>query len=174
VNSTRLRTFSLGSDVRHLLIQGEDNASWTLSTLINGVRTEVEHGPLYKMEESADTLTKQWCDEGLRWRGDNSPPVWEPLRHVVTLVKLLGHNTVMEAGHLATIPLDRWTGCRDKNGDDYIYGYDGGMNLYAQPNVSARHGLNMEPKTNEEFIALTKKAIEIRKALGPDRHFFLN
>ncbi len=173
MNSTRLRTFNRRSEVRHLLIEGEDASTRTLSTLVNGVRTEVERGPLYKMEERADALTEQWADEGFEYRSDNGPPAFEPLRHVITLAKLMGHATVMQAGHPASIPLERWAGCRDANGDEYEYGYDG-LNLYAQPKVTAKHGVNMQPKTHEEFIAEISKAIKIRKALGPDRQFILD
>jgi hypothetical protein len=74
---------------------------------------------------------------------------------------------------LWTIPLDRWQGCKDKNGDDYQYGYTG-TTIEACPRVTAKHGINMTPATNEELFVVMRKAIETRKALGPDRTFILD
>ena len=172
MNST-LRTLHRLSEVRHLLVQGDDLGAQVLSSLINGVRTEIDRGPVYKMEEKADSLMQEWMKEGFEYRNESGPPVFEPLRDILALAKLMGYTSVTHRQHLASVPLDRWHGCKDRNDDDYEYGYTG-LTIYAQPKVTAKHGVNMVPRTNEEFFAELKKAVQIRKGLGPDREFLLD
>ena len=47
------------------------------------------------------------------------------------------------------------------------------MTLYAQPRVTAAHGVNLNP-AKDEFVAEIKKITEIRKRLGPDAKFILS
>lgn len=164
-----------GSTVRHLLVEGNDPGAKTLSRLDNGVRTVVATGTHYEMDQKAMALIQEWCEnEGFKWRSDDGAPVWESLQGVVALAKLMGHTNLYEATHIfgTAVPLDRWQGCRDKNGDDYQYGYTGTM-IEALPRVTAKHGINMSP-SNEELFAMLSKSIEIRKALGPNRRFMLD
>jgi hypothetical protein len=100
--------------------------------------------------------------------------VWESLHDVVALAKLMGHTSVFDFKHNlpVTVPLDRWQGCRDKNGDDYQYGY-AGTTIEAWPKVTARHGITMTP-TSEELLDWMGKVVKIRTALGPDRRFLLD
>lgn len=51
-------------------------------------------------------------------------------------------------------------------------GFDG-ITIFGQPKVTTAHGVNMEPKTNEEFVATMKKVVELRKILGPTHTFIL-
>jgi hypothetical protein len=89
---------------------------------------------------------------------------------------LMGHTGVYDSKHNlpVTVPLDRWQGCRDANGDDYQYGYTG-TTIEALPRVTTKHGVSMVLSTNtQEMVAQMAKIIEIRKALGPDRSFLLD
>jgi hypothetical protein len=97
---------------------------------------------------------------------------------MVALLMRMGFTKIFDpaqkrgANALGELPLAQWQGRTDRRGDDYEYGYIS-MKLYAQPRVTAAHGVNMQPATNEEFFVEIKKAVEIRKSLGPDAEFVL-
>ena len=163
--------------MRHLLIEVDDPGAKTLSRLDNGVRSVIATGTLYEMDERAMSLVEEWgTKEGFKYRGHNDPPAWECLRDIIVLTKIMGHTTLYDATNRpfpVPIPLDHWQGCKDKNGDDYQYGYTG-TTIEACPRVTSQHGINMTPATNEELLAEMRKAITIRKALGPERKFILD
>jgi len=120
-----LYTLDKGSTVRHLLIEGDNAGAKTLSKLENGFRTVVATGTHYEMDQQALALIQEWCQkEGFGWRSDDAP-VWESLREIVALAKLMGHTSVRDVRYITApgVPLDHWQGCKDKNGDDYQYAY---------------------------------------------------
>jgi hypothetical protein len=172
-----LHSLHRGSTVRHLLIEGNDPGAKTLSRLDNGVRTVVATGTHYEMDQKAMALIEEWCqNEEFKWRGEDGVPVWESLRDVLALAKLMGHTSLYDFKHNlpVTVPLDRWQGCKDKNGDDYQYGYTG-TTIEACPRVTAKHGVSMVLSSNtQEMVGQLAKIIEIRRALGPDRKFVLD
>lgn len=171
-----LYTVEKGSTVRHLLIEGDDPGAKTLSKLENGVSTVVDTGTHYEMDEKALALIKDLCQkEDFSWKNDNAP-VWESLREIVALAKLMGHTSLHDVRYITApdVPLDRWQGCKDKNGDDYMYWYTG-TTIVACPRVTAKHGVSMVLSTNtQELVAQLAKIGEIRKALGPERTFLLD
>jgi hypothetical protein len=171
-----LYTVEKGSTVRHLIIEGDDPAAKTLSKLENGVRTDVATGTHYEMDEKAMALIKDMCQkEDFSWKNDDAP-VWESKREIVALLKLMGHTSLHDARDITTpdIPLDRWQGCKDKNGDDYSYWYTG-TTVVASPRVTAKHGISTVLSTNtQELMAQLAKIVKIRKALGPERTFLLD
>jgi hypothetical protein len=180
VNShPRLHTLSRGAKVRHLLIDGDDPAAKSLIQLENGVRTVVATGTEYEMGEKAKSMIRRWTKtEGFKRREDGGPPVFESLQPTMTLVTLMGYTKIYDPKQkkgrnlLGEVPLAQWPGWRDKNGADYEYGFTG-TTIYGQPKVTAKHGLNMTPKTDEELFAALKKAIAIRKSLGPENTFII-
>src|SRR5271156_6018974 len=70
MNSNRLDTFHRGSEVRHLLLEGEDHGARKLTTLINGVRTEMATGTTYEMDKQSHTVMEEWRKEGFKYRRD--------------------------------------------------------------------------------------------------------
>jgi hypothetical protein len=175
--STRPTLYTLDNllTVRHLLIEGDDPGAKTLSKLENGVRTVVATGTHYEMDEKALALVQEWCQkEDFSWRNDDAP-VWESLREIVALAKLMGHTSLHDAQRMfePAVPLDHWQGCRDKRGDDYQYAYTGTM-IEAWPKVTAKHGISMALSNTQEMAAQLAKIIEIRKGLGPERKFMLD
>jgi len=170
-----LYTLNKGWTVRHLLIEGDDPGAKTLSKLENGIRTVVATGTHYEMDQKAMSLIQEWCQkEDFKWKDDDAP-VWESRREIIALAKLMGHTSLYDARYITAqaVPLDRWQGCRDKNGDDYQYAYNL-TTIEAWPKVTAKHGINMKPATKEEFLREMQKAIEIRKDLGPEQKFMLD
>jgi hypothetical protein len=171
MNSNRLDTFHRGSEVRHLLLEGEDHGARKLTTLINGVRTEMATGTTYEMDKQSQTVMEEWRKEGFKYRRDEDAPVFGPRKDVIALAKLMGFTRVIRPNKFPMQePLDSWQGCRDSNGDDYEYALVVAM-IHARAKLTAKHGINMAPKDNEELMATFKKAFEVRKALGPDCTF---
>jgi len=173
-----LHTLFNGANVRHLLIEGDDPASESLIQLENGVRTVVARGTEYEMREKAKSLTRDWMTkEGFECTEDGGPPAYEPLQPTIAVATLMGYTKICDPkckqgmNLLGEVPLASWQGWKDKNGDDYEYGFNG-LTIFGRPKVTANHGVNMRPKTDEFFAAL-KKAVEIRKSLGPDHQFLL-
>ncbi len=174
-----LFTLSEGSRVRHLLIEGNDPGAMSLCQLVDGVRTVVATGTQYEMDKKAQSIMREWTgQDGFKYKKREDPPVFEPLKHVIALALLMGYTKVIDPkckqgpNLLGEVPLASWQGWKDKSGTDYEYGYTGST-LYGQPKVTAKHGVNMTPKDNTELFASMKKALEIRKALGPDDEFLL-
>lgn len=165
--------------MRHLLIEGSDPGAMNLCQLVDGVHSVVATGKQYEMEEKAHSVMTEWkTEEGFEYKKDGDPPVFEPLKHAIALAMLMGHTKVVDPKHkqprnpLGQVPLASWQGWKDKSGADYEYGFTGST-LYGQPKVTAKHGVNMTPKDNTEFLASLKKVVEIRKALGPEHEFLL-
>ena len=175
----RLHTLSQGSRVRRLLIEGNDLADKTLSQLVDGVRTVVARGKQYEVENKADSLMQEWIkNEGFEYRKEGGPPAFEPLQPTITLVMLMGYTKIYDPKQkkgmnlIGEVPLAQWQGWKDKNGEDYEYGFNG-TTLYGKPKVTAKHGVNMTPKNNEELIAVLRQATQIEKSLGPVQTFIL-
>jgi len=175
----RLHTLFQGTKVRHLLIEGADPGAKNLIQLENGVPTVIFTGKQYEVEQKAHSLMAEWSKtERFEYRKDGDPPAFEALRPTITLVTLMGYTRIHDPKQqkgmnlIGVVPLAQWRGWKDKNGDDYEYGFDG-TTIFGQPKVTAAHGVNMEPKTNEEFVATLKKVGELRKSLGPTHTFIL-
>ena len=164
--------------MRHLLIEGSDAGAISLCQLVNGVHTIVATGTQYEMDKKAQSMMAEWAQEGFKYKRDGDPPIFEPLKDAVALAILMGYTKVVDPKHkqqsnfLGQVPLASWQGWKDKSGTDYEYGFTGAT-LYGQPKVTTKHGVNMTPKDNAEFLASLKKVIEIRKALGPEHEFLL-
>jgi hypothetical protein len=177
-DSPTLFTLYHGSKVRHLLIEGNDPGSMSLGQLIDGVHTIVATGTQHEMDKKAQTIMTEWQREGFNYKKDGGPPAFEPLKHAVALAMLMGYTKVVDPkckhdrNLLGQVPLASWQGWKDKSGADYEYGFTGST-LYGQPKVTAKHGVNMTPRDNAEFLATLKKVIEIRKALGDGHEFLL-
>jgi hypothetical protein len=179
-NVPTLFTLFQGSTVRHLLIEGNDPGVMNLSQLVDGVRTVVATGTSYEMNKKADFIVEEWMKkESFKYKKHGDPPVFESLKDAVTLALLMGHTGVFDPksakglnNPLGQVPLASWQGWQDKSGSDYEYGFTG-TTLYGQPKVTAKHGVNLTPKDNAEWIANVNKALQIRKALGPEHEFLL-
>jgi hypothetical protein len=174
-----LYTLSKGSTVRHLLIEGDDPGAKTLSQLVDGVRTVVAIGTHYEMDQKAISVMQDCMkNEDFEYRKDGDPPVFESRKAIIALTTTMGYTTVYDPkckkglNMLGQAPLAQWQGWVDKLGNDYEYGFTG-TTIYVQPKVTANHGLNLTPKDNQEFIATLKKAIEIRKSLGPEQELVI-
>ena len=174
----RLHTLFQRAKVRHLLIEFADPAS-NLIQLENGVATVIFKGKQYEVEEKADLLMGEWIKtESFEYRKDDDPPVFEALRPTIALLMSMGYTKIYDPKQqkgmnlIGEVPLAQWRGWKDKNGDDYEYGFDG-TTIFGQPKVTAAHGINMEPKTTEEFVAVLKQVVKLRESLGPTHTFIL-
>lgn len=171
-----LRTLHKGSTVRHLLVEGADNAAKTLSKLERGVRTVVATGPHHEIDQKAMALSQEWCQkEDFSWAKDKAP-VEESQNEIVILATLMGHTSLFEGACFPRpiVPLDRWEGCKDRNGDDYVYSYTG-TTIEARPNVRARHSYAIVSSSDRQELCVP--ALELRElsnTLGPNRRFFLD
>lgn len=175
----RVYTLHKGSAVRHLLIEGDDNAAKTLSKLEDGERTVVATGTHYEMDQKATSLMGEWMkNEGFKYRKDADPPVFESLKAVVALTTLVGYQHVYDPkcknmrNMTGLVPLAHWQGWKDTLGNDYEYGFTG-TTIFVQPRVTANHGVNMRPKDNQELMETFRKAIAVRKSLGPEQELVI-
>ncbi len=177
-NRPTLHTMSKGSQVRHLLLVGDNPSVMNLVRLLDGVESTIATGTRYEVDQEAVVAMQEWRREGFTHRKDSDPPAFELLRPTLALLLRMGYTRIFDSRHkkgsnlLGEVPLTQWQGCEDKLGNDYEYGYTYAK-LYAQPRVTAEHGLNMRPATNEEFWVTIKKAVEIRKSLGASAEFIL-
>jgi hypothetical protein len=159
-------------EVRHILIHPVEGET-KLIQLINGVQSSVASGKQYEMEQQANALVRAWVAEGFETIAENAR-AFEPLTPTLTLAALMGFTLVYDNSYKSmkpprlnvtgAVPLTKWRGLHGKNGADYEYAFDG-LKLIAQPILPS--ALNMEPKTTEEFIAVVKKAVTLRDAIGP-------
>jgi hypothetical protein len=167
------------STVRHLLIEGDDNGAKTLSKLEDGERTVVATGTHYEMDQKATSVMREWIkNEGFRYRKDGDPPVFESLEAIVALTTSVGYQHIYDPNYktmrnmLGQVPLAQWQGRKDTLGNDCEYGFTG-TTIYVQPRVTANHGVNMKPKDNQELMETFRKAIAIRKSLGPEQELVI-
>src|SRR6266702_2691919 len=85
------------SRVRHLLIEGSDPGEMSLCQLVDGVRTVVATGTQYEMDKKAHSVMQEWMgQEGFEYKKQGDPPVFEPLKHAITLAMLMGHTKVVD------------------------------------------------------------------------------
>ncbi len=172
-----LHTMNKGAQVRHLLIVGHSPSAMKLVQLADGVETAVSTGTQYEVGQDATVAMEEWRREGFTYRKDSDPP-FEPFRPTLALLTRMGYTKIFDSeckkglNLLGEVPLTRWQGRTDKLGNDYEYGYTT-MKLHARPRVTAEHGVNMRPATNEEFVATIGRSLDIRKSLGPDAEFIL-
>ena len=175
------------NEVRHLLIQESDGPGKTnLSQLTAGVQTPIATGTQFEMIQKADQLTQLWtANEGFKFPKEGTP-VFESLDRTIALAKIMGYTTVYDSKYknltgpdprrlnaTGEVPLTGWPGQRSgKSGGGYEYAFEG-MKIIANPALPRDHGLNMAPKTNEEFFAVMKQAIALKAAIGPTVEFLL-
>ena len=170
-----------GGEVRHLLIHSVDSSRETnLSQLTAAVNIPIATGTEYEMGQRAETLSQDWIDnEGFRFPREREL-VFEPLKHTIVLATAIGNTGVYDPKYqniqrnlTGKVPLSSWPGVTAKNGGAYEYAFDG-MKIVAQPRLPPNHGLNLQPKTNEEFLVVLQKAVALRDAIGPTVEFLLS
>jgi hypothetical protein len=161
--------------IRHLLLQSIDDARVrSLSEMVNGVETQIAEGTKYEMEQKA----QEYITAGKYRIARDDEKVFEPLGNTVALAKACGFKTIYDGRYkklpnaLGEVPLDIWPGLTGKNGGGYEYAFDA-MKILARPTLPPNHGLNMRPKTKEEYVEVMRKSIEILKTVGPAAEFIL-
>lgn len=168
-----------GREVRHLLIEGDDPGAMTLSQVVGGARTVLANGTSYEVNKKADTMWQEWMKgEGFKYQKDGQFTAYESLQAVVAVALLMGYTVVHDPkcvnprNPLGIVPLAKWKGWTDTNGDRYMYSLND-PSLYARPDVTARHRINLTPKTNAEMIDTVNEVGKIEEALGPAHTFVL-
>ncbi|MGA8503615.1 MAG: hypothetical protein WB683_18835 [Candidatus Sulfotelmatobacter sp.] len=174
MNRPTLHTLHRGREVRHLLIEGDDHSARTLSQVFDGVRTVIDKGTTYEMNEKAQALWQGWMkSERFEYQKDGQPPAaFESLQAVVALLLLMKYKQIFDpkcvnprTNPLGVVPLAQWKGWIDAKGDGYEYSYGGGPSLFGQPKITLKHG--------KDLIATLKKGAELSKSLGPSYTFTL-
>jgi hypothetical protein len=174
-----LHTMYKGSMVRHLLILGDDPGAMKLTQITDGLMTVLAAGTKYEMDQQAMSLVQSWGkDEGFQYRNHSDPPVFESLNAIRVLLLEMGYTQVYDPkckslrNMIGSVPLAQWLGWIDKLGSPYEYGFTG-TTVYGQPKITEKHGVNFRPETNQQFLEEMKKAVAIRKSLGPEQDFIL-
>jgi hypothetical protein len=150
-----------------------------LSQLVEGVQTRLATGTEYEMLQMADTLMREWSDEGFKRPGEHEP-VFESLPRTVALATAMGYRVVYDPQHVdrremnmtGEVLLTQWSGRTAKSGGNYEYAFDDAT-IIAQPILPPNHGLNLQPASTAEFLTILRRNLRLRDALGPTVTFFL-
>jgi len=179
MNRPTLHTLYKGREVRRLLIEGDDPGAMTLSQVVGGARTLIVNGTSYEMNSKADAMWQEWMKvEGFEYQKDGQFTAYESLQAVVAVALLMQYTVIHDPkcvngrNPLGPVPLAKWKGWTDTNGDSYMYSLND-PSLCARPDVTTRHRINLTPETNAEAIETLTKVGKIEKALGPAHTFVL-
>lgn len=168
-----------GREVRHLLIESENGPGATnLFQVSAGVVTKVASGTEYETRTKAEELAREWAKkEGFELSSDRNP-AFEPLKHTISLARFMGHRVLYDPrakggmNFTGAVPLEKWAGMAAKNGGGYEYAFTG-TKILARPTLPPNHGLDMNPKDNQEWAATMQKVVQILNTVGPGDEFVL-